>query len=621
MLLSTRITLLATIIIAIVASVIITASVLNHSESDNRFNEAAIKSQATLWQQIISSQLDTLESDTSSLTRNYAALTALRTNTLDQAREALLPTYKRLKASDVITQLQLTDKNGDIIFSEPSQMSGRTVNPLILESMEVGELKGGIAVDNDGIYRTSLTIPLYHRGQLIGVGVLSKDLDASISEFKSNSSSDLAIFNANDKITYATDATLFDALKFDIPSIGEHFSGRVDMNSQSYSTTITSIVDSKGSPILNLASVQDNTESYRRNSHIGILTVAIVLITLTISLGLLFWLIKTSLKPLQLAVTVMQRVAEGDLTVEINTFPNNETGVLMRACANMVERLDTMMREISGNSRQLAAASEEVSKIAQNSQESIGQQSSETDVIVTAVTEMAATIKEVAQNANSTAEASASANIAAQDGQQVVAETIKSIRALSQTIEETAVVIHQLENEANDIDNIIEVIQSIAEQTNLLALNAAIEAARAGEQGRGFAVVADEVRSLATRTKESTTEIQSMISKLQTGSKKSVEMMTSGQQRVKESVTQAELAVEALSSITGSISSIADMSTQIASATEEQSVVAEDINKNVMIVSELANSTFEGTEHTTKATKELNQLSNNFDAMIGQFKI
>jgi methyl-accepting chemotaxis protein len=234
---------------------------------------------------------------------------------------------------------------------------------------------------------------------------------------------------------------------------------------------------------------------------------------------------------------------------------------------------------------------------------------------------MAGTVQEVSRNVGLAANDAETADRNATQGKKIVDETMRAIEKLAEDIERAAVVITKLQKESDNIGAVLEVIGGIAEQTNLLALNAAIEAARAGEQGRGFAVVADEVRTLASRTQKSTQEIKEMIDRLQVGAKEAVTVMEQGRAQASSSVDQAERAGEALTLITNAVSVIRDMTQQIASASEEQNAVTEEINKNIVSISQVASQTSDDSSQISRGTKELAQLSGKMEKLISQFRL
>ncbi|WP_165312953.1 methyl-accepting chemotaxis protein [Vibrio ziniensis] len=325
--------------------------------------------------------------------------------------------------------------------------------------------------------------------------------------------------------------------------------------------------------------------------------------------------------PIHKAVDAANQLAAGDLTVNVGETSKDETGMLLAAIQNTANRLKQMIGTISGASDELASASEELAVVTDQTSQGIQQQESETEMVATAMNEMTATVHDVANNAAKAAEAANEADREATSGSAVVTQTIQSINTLSQSVNLSSEKLSGVQQDVVNISSILDVIRGIADQTNLLALNAAIEAARAGEQGRGFAVVADEVRSLASRTQGSTSEIQNIIEKLQSGTQSTVEVMNQGKQLADNCVEQASKTGNALDSITHAISVINDMNMQIASASEQQSSVAETINENVVNVKRIAEQNAVASNQTRSSSSEIARLAEQLNEMVSQFKL
>lgn len=312
---------------------------------------------------------------------------------------------------------------------------------------------------------------------------------------------------------------------------------------------------------------------------------------------------------------------EGDLTRRLDVPGTDELARLAAAFNRFAERIQALVRQLASAAAQLAAAAEELSASSEQSTREIGRQQSETDQVATAMNEMTATVQDVARSANEAARSAQQTDDQAAAGRDVVSLSIDSIQSLAAEVEDAAGVIQRLSSHSEEIGTVLDVIRGIAEQTNLLALNAAIEAARAGEQGRGFAVVADEVRTLASRTQTSTQEIQRMIEGLQGNAGKAVEAMEKGRLQAKDSVEQAGKAGESLEAITVAVRNISDMNTQIASAAEEQSAVAEEINRNVANIGQSIDETARGSAQISGASQELARLAADLQEKVGQFKV
>jgi len=351
------------------------------------------------------------------------------------------------------------------------------------------------------------------------------------------------------------------------------------------------------------------------------LTLLLSLIAIVIGSIAAYLLTVSITRPISQAVKAANHLAGGDLTIEVTSAGRDETGQLLKAIQGTASNLRNIVSTISGASVELASASEELAVVTEQSSQGIVNQQTETDLVATAMNEMAATVHDVANNAAKAAEAANQADNEASVGSQVVEKTILAISTLADRVNESSDKLGEVELETMNIGKILDVIRGIADQTNLLALNAAIEAARAGEQGRGFAVVADEVRSLAQRTQESTQEIQIIIEQLQVGTKSTVAVMDQGKEQAIQSVKQANDTGGALQEITLAISVINDMNIQIASASEQQSSVAENINENVINVKRIAEENAVAANQTRASTGEIAQLSSQLRELVTQFKI
>ncbi len=315
-----------------------------------------------------------------------------------------------------------------------------------------------------------------------------------------------------------------------------------------------------------------------------------------------------------------RKVASGDLTVRLDKYTYDEMGELTNEFNHMTEKMHQLIQVVSGTASDVDHQATRVNDTAISNSTAVTKQMEETAQISEAMHQLVETVQEVAASSQSVSDAANAADDEASNGKLVVDETLQAIDNLSAEIKYSVDRINRVSKDSEDISHVMVEIRAIAEQTNLLALNAAIEAARAGEQGRGFAVVADEVRTLSQRTQKSTEEIESMIERLQKGVKEAVHSMQSSQTTTDVSVDQSRKVSDALVNIVGSISSIVDQSHQIASAAEEQSAVATTIDNNVTLISDLGRETAENADDTLAASKELSSLTGSLQNLINTFK-
>ena len=352
-------------------------------------------------------------------------------------------------------------------------------------------------------------------------------------------------------------------------------------------------------------------------------TLQITCTLLALILGVLAAVIITRqiTRPLQETLAVVDRIASGDLTHTPAVTRRDELGVLQQGIQRMGTTLRDLITGIRDGVTQIASAAEELSAVTEQTSAGVNSQKVETDQVATAMHEMSATVQEVARNAEQASQAASNADKEARDGDRVVGEAIAQIERLATEVGRSADAMTQLEQESDKIGKVMDVIKAVAEQTNLLALNAAIEAARAGEAGRGFAVVADEVRGLAQRTQQSTEEIESLVAGLQNGTRQVSSIMLSSRDLTANSVQLSRKAGTSLSSITQTVSNIQAMNQQIAAAAEEQSAVAEEISRSIVNVRDVSEQTASASEETAASSVELARLGGQLQTMVSHFRV
>ena len=387
-------------------------------------------------------------------------------------------------------------------------------------------------------------------------------------------------------------------------------------NSEAVNAVLTRLLD------INNSMANDSNQK-AADQYDSAFDLVVALLVLATALTVLFaWLLTRSITlPIAQALDAAENIAEGNLTQPIKVDGDDEAGRLLRAMNKMQEKLRDTLQRISGSATQLASAAEELNAVTDESARGLTQQNNEIEQAATAVNEMTSAVEEVARNAVSTSEASKNATTSAGDGRDLVQETVSAIERMSGDVQGTATLIGALAEESRDIGKVLDVIRGLADQTNLLALNAAIEAARAGEAGRGFAVVADEVRALAHRTQQSTSEIERMIGSIQVGTEQAVDSMRNSTERAESTLNIAKGAGMSLDTINSAIVEINERNLVIASAAEEQAQVAREVDRNLVNIRDLSVQSATGASQTSAASNELSRLAVDLNGMVGRFRL
>jgi methyl-accepting chemotaxis protein len=401
-----------------------------------------------------------------------------------------------------------------------------------------------------------------------------------------------------------------------VEELGNLLNRELQQNSDQMGAALTKLVE------INAQQLIDNDNQGGEQYSVAFKMVVGVLIVATVLTVLFAWLLTNSItQPIALALEAAEGIAEGNLTRPIKVDGKDEAGRLLAAMLEMQEKLRDTLQRISGSATQLSSAAAQLNSVTDESARGLTQQNKEIEQAATAVNQMTSAVEEVARNAVSTSDASKSATTSASDGRELVMETVGAIERMSGDVQSTAGLIGNLANESRDIGKVLDVIRGLADQTNLLALNAAIEAARAGEAGRGFAVVADEVRALAHRTQQSTSEIERMIGSIQSGTEQAVDSMRNSTERAESTLSIAKGAGIALDTINQAISQINERNLVIASAAEEQAQVAREVDRNLVNIRDLSVQSATGASQTSAASNELSRLAVDLNTMVSRFRV
>jgi methyl-accepting chemotaxis protein len=385
----------------------------------------------------------------------------------------------------------------------------------------------------------------------------------------------------------------------------------------------TEIRDSARETVAIAVELQEVQVQRMEEQYNNAVTTLIMLLVGVIAIAtIISWALTRSItNPITTTVSIANRVASGDLTVEVHQERSDEFGQLLAALAMMISGLRDLVQQISSNASNIASASEELSSVTDHSSQGVARQKDQTDQVATAMNEMVATVSEVAKSAEAAFEAANRASAKSTEGEKSVHETLEFVTDLNTQIEKVSEELRSLQSETQNIGTVLDVIKSVAEQTNLLALNAAIEAARAGEQGRGFAVVADEVRSLAQRTQSSASEIETLINNLVASAESSVTTMESGAKLAAQTLERAEASGNIIKEMAAAVEEIRQHNSQIATAAEQQTSVAEDINQNITEIRDVSDQSSTSADQVSSSSNELAKLAESLSSQIARFKV
>jgi methyl-accepting chemotaxis protein len=470
--------------------------------------------------------------------------------------------------------------------------------------------------------------PVSYQGRHIGVVEFGLSFgEAFFTQFKQRTGVDAALQIPADGglKTFAgtiQGGTLFSADQLTRILSGETLIQHLDYQGKPVSLYGRMVNDFSGKPVGVLELIRDRTATvaiYQR-ALISILGTGIGL--LIIGLVIAWFIAQGIARPIRRTAASLDAIAQGDgdLARRLDDEGRNELGDLARAFNAFADKIHLVVSRIAAATLELQGASEQLAAASHETYRQVKLEQNETDQVATAINQMTATVEEVARHAAQAARVVHETSGQAAQGDRLAQQTVEAIEAVAQDIEQAGQVVARLADDSREIGAVLEVIRGVAEQTNLLALNAAIEAARAGEQGRGFAVVADEVRTLASRTQDSIQDIRNKIERVQSGSAGVVAVIESSQARAQGGVEQARQASESFQSISRSITAVNDMNTQIASAAEEQSAVAEEINRNIHVISRSVDDTATEADHLAQASERLARLAGEIQQTIGSFR-
>ncbi|RMR09683.1 Methyl-accepting chemotaxis protein [Pseudomonas syringae pv. primulae] len=623
---SKKILLAAALIVVVAFSVFIVVNDYRQRQSLKSSVKSELQQLGTLTTQNIQTWLESRIQ----LLQSMSQQVAVDGKELPQLQRAIgLPTY-----SDNF-QLSYFGSTEGVMFSVPAGNRPADYDPRARGWYKAAQNAPGTIVTEPYIAASSgklvmtIATPVKIQNQLAGVAGADISLD-SVSKIINSLNFDghgyAFLVSAEGKILVHPDSKLV------LKNINEAY----PVNTPKIATGVTEIDSGKQPEIISFTPVQgvatanwyvalvlEQDSAYAMLTEFRTSAITAMVVVVMVIILLLGLLIRVLMQPLHQMGRAMRDIAdgEGDLTKRLAITSHDEFGALAESFNHFVERIHTSIREVASTAAQLGEVATRVVKVSNASMSNSDQQANRTESVAAAINELGAAAQEIAQNAARTSQQSSDASGLASDGQGVVQQTIKAMNELSGKISESCVNIESLNGKTANIGQILEVITSISQQTNLLALNAAIEAARAGEAGRGFAVVADEVRNLAHRTQDSAQQVQKMIEELQVGAREAVVNMTESQRQSEDSVGIANLAGERLGSVTRRIEEINGMNQSVAAATEEQTSVVESINVDITHINTLNQQGVDNLRQTLEACNSLEEQAARLQQLVGSFRI
>jgi methyl-accepting chemotaxis protein len=618
MTLKTRITLISVLTTFLVAAILVIVALITENMTQQRAADAVLTGNRLIWEQLLADQMDRTAEGIAPFENEFELRSAIKQQDREGIREYAERFVNLTGDSGRYDLLQILDAEQQLLYSSNQAMRLDKLATLLDPVVSDRQVQHGILTTSDGTPMVVVAFPVESRRKLKGLALYGKRLDDVVARLAERSGAGIAVSTGG--LVAQSGLPEFSDLDALLPAIGEHAVTTARAAEREYVFSAQTISDATGAAIAHLLVARDDTEALREQRSTALLGDAVALLAIIAGMLVLFFSLKRYLAPLQKTAATVARIAKGDLTARVTVDGVAEIAELERAMDNMVVSLRDMVGnigQVSGMIRSTAASMDECVGLAH---QSIGEQNTRSDNISLSLSEMAASVQSESEVTEQAAGTAVAMRDEADQGHALLQRNVGAARQLSAEMDQVGSTLEGLNAHVGLVTEIVNVIKGIAEQTNLLALNAAIEAARAGEQGRGFAVVADEVRALAGRTQHSTTEIEQTIDKLLAGAADSVSRMQAARDHVRDNMDQAQNALQRFAGIKQRIDELVSINQTIAAAVEQQGIVARDVSDNMAGIQQLAQENGQRTDYLASTTHSLNELAGSLASITAQFR-